>query len=236
MRARRAGPRFSSDEKLLRRIWLIDFVVCAARRGAGGAALRRRHRARTHYRWHGFAVVLGRRGHSRRPHRGDRQSRRAPRAGRPSMRTGDGGGAGIHRHAGAVGDDDPGRSAPALEDLPGHHDGDHGRRRFGGAAQRAHHRSRPRRLRAPEDHARLDGRCANTLRGWNARAWASIWPAMWARPACGAWCWAMRTCSPRPRSSTPDAGAGAAGDAATARWACRRRCNMRRRRMRRPRS
>ena len=42
---------------------------------------------------------------------------------------------GIHRHAGAVGADDPGGSAAAVEDLPGHHDGDHGRRQFGGAAE-----------------------------------------------------------------------------------------------------
>jgi hypothetical protein len=54
----------------------------------------------------------------------------ARRAGRPSMPR-KGGGAGIHRHAGPVGADHTGRSAPAVEDFSGHHNRSHWRGRLG---------------------------------------------------------------------------------------------------------
>ena len=72
----------------------------------------------------------------------------------PSTRT-DGGRARFHRHAGPVGADDPGRSAPAVEDLSGHHHRDHRRRRLRRAAERRHHPGRPVRVRSLSHHARL---------------------------------------------------------------------------------
>ena len=42
---------------------------------------------------------------------------------------------------------------------------------------------------------------ANISRVWKNKGWASISPATWARPRCGAWCWATPTCNPRPSNS-----------------------------------
>ena len=76
---------------------------------------------------HGQSVVLRRRGHARRPHRGCRR-RTAQRKGETRHRRARAGGrSGVHRHAGSLRDRDSQAPARALEDHPGHHERDHRR-------------------------------------------------------------------------------------------------------------
>ena len=124
-------------------------AICGCRR-----RVRHHHPQRPHHRRYGFALVRGRYRREGWSHRRDRQPRRRacqaddrrPRPGR---------GAGIHRHAWSIGNHHAGRSACAVEDLPGHHHRDHRRRRIGGAARRRDDQATPGGVRALSDNAGL---------------------------------------------------------------------------------
>ena len=113
-----------------------------------------------------------------------------------------GGGAGIHRHARAVRTDDPGESAPAFEDLSGHHHRDHRRGQLGRAAERGSpHGPAARRLRPLPHHARLEhlppvfraarkarhGHQPCELRGRHASSAHGAWRRRTARPPRASW-------------------------------------------------
>ncbi len=176
----------------------------------------------------------GRSRHSRRPHRRHRQPRSAPR-----NQTIDAQGKVVAPgFIDMLGQSeltmlvDPQR---AVEDFSGDHHRGHRRRQFRRAHKRGDDRGRPRRLRASA-HSRPTGPLsANILPAWNARAWASILPAMWVRPACGAWCSATPTCSPH-RINWPGCRGWWIMPCRMEPWACPARSSMRRRPMPRPRS
>ena len=105
----------------------------------------------------------------------------------------------LHRHARTVRTDHPGRSAPAIEDLPGHHHRDHRRRRLGRAAQR-HASCRRTRSRTSIYGIKPDWRTLRRiLRAGCEKQGIGINLATYVAPRkCGAWCWATRTAQPTP--------------------------------------
>src|ERR1700739_1299092 len=119
------------------------------------AAVRRGDSARAHYRRDGFAVVFGGRGDSRRTYCGNWRPGQCANETK-DRRAGEGRRAGIYRHAGTVGADDPRRSATAVEDLPGHHDGDYGRGQFRRSGERRNACVGPRWICPPAHHAGLE--------------------------------------------------------------------------------
>ena len=182
-------------------------VYCTYADPAADSAVRRRRRnslrpgdpQRARHRRHRVAVVCGRYRDSRGEDRGHRTA-----GGRPGKahhrRARNGGGAGLHRHAGAIGNDDSGESASAVQDLSGHHHGDHGRGRVDRAAERRHREGRPRHLPALRRSAHLADLPRVLRAAAQSRGWESTWRATWARRRCGAWCWATTTARPPRRS------------------------------------
>ena len=111
-------------------------------------------------------------------------------------------GAGVHRHARAVRAEHPGRSAPAVEDLPGDHDRDHRRRRLGRRRSTTPSSRRTGGLRPLPGSRPTGARSASISRGWRSRGSGSTSRATSARRRCAGWCWATGTGSRRPRSWT----------------------------------
>ncbi len=150
-------------------------------------------------------------------------------------RSRNGGGAGVHRHAGTVGTDDPGESASAVEDLSGHHHRDHGRGRLGCAAERRDlARSGRTTTTITTTSHRTGPPSASTSRGSKSKAWASILRAMWALRRFDGWCWVTQDRAPTAERAGTDESSWCGRPCGTERWGFRPRCNMRRLRMRAP--
>ncbi len=119
----RPRPRIDAPRRRLRR-WRRNAL---RRAGPGGWALRRGDREREDRGRDGRGLALRRRGHPRRPHRRHDSSGHAGGRPRPDAhrRARHGGGAGLHRHPGAVGRLFPPRGRAGREQgHPGDHHGD----------------------------------------------------------------------------------------------------------------
>ena len=68
-----------------------------------------------------------------------------------------------------------GESSPSVQNLPGHHDRDHGRRRFGRATQRRDDSAARPRATNITASSRIGTRCASISRALKNRAWGSTW-------------------------------------------------------------
>ena len=160
-------------------------------------ALRPRHHQRPHHRWHRLSLVFRRRWHPRWQNRRHRQSRdRAARSARSTPRQGRR--SWLHRHARPVRTHHSGRSAPAVENLPGDHHRNHWRRRVRRAAERRVIQAD--RLATSTTTSRPTGApSASISRGWKNKASASTWQAMSARPRCAVWCSATTNVQPMPK-------------------------------------
>ena len=142
----------------------------------------------------------------------------------------------LHRHARPVRADHARRSAAALQDLPGHHHRNHGRRRVGRAAECRHDRGRSRRLRAPAASRPTGTPCANISPGSRSQGMGINLASYVGATSVRRMVLGDADVQPTPRPAGADAGAGRARPCGMARWACRPRCNMRRRPMPRQRN
>ena len=107
-------------------------------------------------------------------------------------------GAGIHRHAGPVGNHHPRQSASAFKNLPGHHHGSHRRRGFRRSAQRRRFALPTAPVTSNTASGPIGPHSANTSRALKSRASVSTSPTMWARHRSAGSCWADDNRAPTP--------------------------------------